>query len=731
MSDFHYHLDAAGVAVITWDVTDRSHNVMSWQGFEDLNSLIEKGLADDKVRGIVLTSAKNTFTMGMDLGILQELGQYISEPSKIHSALMGIHKKFRRMELAGYDPQTGQSGKPITVAINGTALGIGYEIALSVHRIICADNPDASIGLPEVKVGLFPGAGGTTRLARRLGLMASGQFILQGKTLRPREALAANLIDELVPPEELLDRAKEWVLNAGPEDLIKPWDNPKGKIPGGRPYDKQGFLTFMGASAMSAGQSQNVYPAVKAALSTIYEGFMVPFDQAIRIEANWFTQILKDPSSAAMIRSVFISRKVLENGARRPKGIAMGKIAKIGVIGAGMMGAGIAFVAARNGLDVTLLDQELTRADSGKNSIKELLAKERSRGRVDDVHAEQTLDNIRTSDRYDDLGTCQMVVEAVFEDPAVKGEVFQKLDPFIAPECIVASNTSTLPISSLSENVSCPERFLGMHFFSPVHKMSLVEIIRSHATSDQATALAFDFIRKIRKTPIIVNDRRFFYANRCIIPYINEGVALVGEGCLPALVENASRQIGMPVGPLQLIDETSLELAVHIAKASKAALGDKYEANNADRVVFELAKRGRLGRKVGAGFYEYDNDGKRLGLWPGLMDLFPPLGQQPDVEAVKNRLLLIQVVEAVKCLEEGVLEDVREGDVAAIYGWGFAPWSGGPFTWLDNLGTDAVMNLCRSLSSQFGERFKAPDLLSQLNDKRQLFYEFNKSVPSI
>lgn len=727
MNNFKYEV-ADHVAIITWDVPEKSHNIMSWKGFEELSELVDQALNDDVVRGIVITSRKETFSLGMDLKILQELGNFANDPNKIYQSILSIHEKFRRIERAGGDHKQGIPGKPIATAINGTCLGIGYEIALSTHRIICADTPQSSIGLPEVKIGLFPGAGGTTRLARRLGLMASGPFILQGKTPKPKDALMANLVDEVVPLEHLINRAKEWVLNAKPEDLIKPWDASRETIPGGKPYDKQGFLTFVGASAMSAGQSQNIYPAVKSALASIYEGFMVPFDQAIKVEAKWFSKLLMDPSSSAMINSVFVNRKVLENGARRPSGVDRGRFREIGIVGAGMMGSGISLVAAQNGLKVNLMDIDINRANDGKDTIKNLLTKEKSRNRIDNEQFNRTLDNIYLTDSYNDLKSCQLVIEAVFEDPEVKSSVLKQLSSCIPSDCLVASNTSTIPITSLANHLINPERFIGMHFFSPVHKMSLLEIIRGKNTSSQTTAWAFDFSRLIRKTPIIVNDQRFFYANRCIIPYINEGVSMVGEGYKPALIENASRQLGMPVGPLQLIDETSLDLAVQIANASQSALGSNYEASDSDRVIYKLADLGRLGRKAGAGFYEYDSHGKRKGLWAGLMELYPPISQQPEITIVKNRLLLTQVIEAIKSYEEGVLGDIREGDVAAIYGWGFAPWSGGPFRWVDNTGIRQVIDMCEFYTTHFGKRFQAPELLSDLLASGQTFYEFNQDV---
>ncbi|MCY3726212.1 MAG: 3-hydroxyacyl-CoA dehydrogenase NAD-binding domain-containing protein [Rhodobacteraceae bacterium] len=722
MADFYFDIDQSGVATITWDCPDKFMNLMSWEGFNELDTFMNQAINDPKVKGIVLASGKDTFTGGMDLKVLGSMKQNSSTDLDVFNGVMTIHRILRNIELAGGDPKTGKAGKPVAIALNGTSVGIGYEIAISTHRIICADNPKASIGLPEILVGIFPGGGGTTRLARRLGILAAAPFILKGKTPKPKDALNAGLVDEVVPPEQLISRAKEWVLNATPDDIIKPWDKKGFKIPGGSPYDRQGFLNFAGASALIAGETQCLYPAAQAAISTIYEGMMLPFDQAIRNEAKWFTKILVNPSSSAMINTLFVNKKLLEKGHRRPKDTPKLNLQSLGVIGAGMMGSGIALVAAQSGLRVFLVDKDETSLEKGKGKIQSILEKDVARGRMSTEKAQSTIEQINFSTDLSALHDCKFVIEAVFEDPDIKADIFRQISDIVPEDCLIASNTSTLPISDLSKSVSKPERFVGIHFFSPVQRMALVEIIKSRQTNDQSVSQAFDLVRKLRKTPIIVNDSRFFYANRCIIPYINEGVSMVGEGYHPALIENAAKQIGMPLGPLQLIDETSLELAVHIATASREALGDDYMENDADRVVFKLAGIGRLGRKSNAGFYEYDSKGKRLGLWEGICNLFPPSSEQPSVSTVKDRLLVIQVVEAIKTLQEDILVDVREGDVGAIFGWGFAPWSGGPFSWVDTQGIDQTITLCSSLKNQFGKRFEPPTLLQEMKLDKRTFY---------
>lgn len=433
-------------------------------------------------------------------------------------------------------------------ALPGTALGLGLELPLACHRIIAADNPKAKIGLPEIMVGIFPGGGGTTRLVRRLGAMMAAPLLLEGKLNDPKGAKAMGVVDEVVPADQLLPRAKEWVLGAKDADLVKPWDAKGYKMPGGAPYHPAGFMTFVGASAMVTGKTMGVYPAAKGLLAAVYEGALVPFDTALKIEARWFTHVLMNPSSSAMIRSLFINKEALEKGAVRPA-LPDQSVRKLGVIGAGMMGAGIAHVAANAGIEVVLIDATQEAADRGKSHSEGLLDKGMKRGKVSAEKKAEVLGRIAATTDYAALSGCDLIVEAVFEDPAVKAEVTQKVEAAVGPDCIFATNTSTLPISGLAKASRDPAQFIGIHFFSPVDKMMLVEIIRGKATGDRAVAKALDFVRQIRKTPIVVHDARFFYANRCIIPYLNEGIRMVAEGVAPALIENAAKLVGMPLGP--------------------------------------------------------------------------------------------------------------------------------------------------------------------------------------
>lgn len=720
MTDFTMKIDADGVATITWDVAGKSMNVLSLQGWEDLESCIDMALADDAVKGIVITSGKDTFAGGMDLNIIAKMKASAGDnPAKgLMDGLMKSHGILRKIERAGMDPKTNKGGKPIAAALPGTALGIGLEIPLACHRIFAADNPKAKIGLPEIMVGIFPGMGGTTRLVRKLGAMAASPLLLEGKLNNPQKAKAAGVIDEVVDADEVVAKAKEWVLSE--PKIVKPWDEKGYKMPGGAPYHPAGFMTFVGASAMVNGKTQGVYPAAKALLSAVYEGAMVPFDTAIKIEARWFTSVLLNPSSEAMIRSLFINKEALEKGANRPD-VADQKVSQVGIIGAGMMGAGIALVSALAGIKVVLIDAKQEAADKGKDYTAAYMDKGIARKKATPEKKEAILGLINATTDYDALKDCDLIVEAVFEDEGVKADVTAKVQAVTGPDCIFATNTSTLPITELAKASNDAEKFIGIHFFSPVDKMMLVEIIKGAQTGDVAVAKALDFVRQIRKTPIVVNDERFFYANRCIIPYINEGIRMVKEGVEPALIENAAKLVGMPLGPLQLTDETSIDLGVKIAKATKAAMGDDYD-DAQDEVLFWMFDEGRLGRKSNSGFYSYDDKGKRQGLWEGLSAKYPAADDQPDLIDVQHRLLFAQTLEAVRALEENVLEDIREGDVGAILGWGFAPWSGGPFSWLDIIGTPYAAERCDQLAETYGERFKTPALLREMADKTQSFY---------
>jgi 3-hydroxyacyl-CoA dehydrogenase/enoyl-CoA hydratase/3-hydroxybutyryl-CoA epimerase len=715
MSDIFSYAVEDGVAVIAWDLPGASMNVLTLEGARELDALVDRALADDAVRGAVLTSAKRDFAGGMDLKVLAGLKRVAGSDNPaepVFAFVMDMHRLLRKIERGGADPKTLKGGKPFAWACPGTAMGVGLEIGLACHRRFAADAPGAKIGLPEVKVGIFPGAGGTTRLIRMLGVMGAAPFLLEGKTPNPKGAKSGGLVDEVVAPDALLDAAKAWAREAGEDAAVKPWDRKGHRIPGGAPYAPQGFQTFLGGVAMTHGKSQGAYPAVKAMLSAVYEGALVDFDTALRVEARWFTHALMNPSAEAMIRTLFLDKQALEKGARRPQGQPDLRVKKLGVLGAGMMGAGVAYVALAAGIEVALIDRDEPACARGRETVAKLLDEAVSKRRMTAEEKDASLARLTATPDYEALSGCDLVVEAVFEDPEVKAEVTAKAEAVLPEDAIFATNTSTLPITELARASRRPERFVGVHFFSPVHKMLLVEIIRGAATGDAAVAKALDFVRQLRKTPIVVNDARFFYANRCIIPYINEGLRMVTEGVAPPLIERAAKMLGMPVGPLQLTDETSLELGLSIARATRAAIGDAHPENPADALLEELVeRRDRKGRKNGRGLYDYDARGKRAGFWPGLLELHPRAALQPSLEEAQDRLVLAQVLEALRAVEEGVLSDLREGDVGAVLGWGFAPWSGGPFGWLDIVGPAEALSRCERLAAACGPRFEPPELL--------------------
>ncbi len=723
MTDFTLSKDADGVAFITWDVPGKSMNVLSREAFTLVGDLIDQALADDEIKGIVITSGKEgSFAGGMDLSTLATIRQEAGdEPAQaLFDFVMSGHNILRRLELAGMDPKSKKGGKPVACAINGTCAGIGTEIALACHHRVMTSNPKSKIGLPEILLGIFPGGGGTMRYSRMVGAMAAAPVLLEGKMMDPKKAKGAQLIDAVA--DDPVAAAKEWVLNAKEADLVKPWDAKGYKMPGGAPYHPAGFMTFVGASAMVNGKTQGAFPAAKALLSSIYEGALVDFDTALKIEARWFTNVLMNPSSSAMIRSLFLNKEALEKGAVRPKDVPDQRVKKVGVLGAGMMGAGIALVSAQAGMEVVLIDRDQEAADKGKAYSANYMDKGIKRGKATAEKKEALLARITATPDLEHLKGCDLIIEAVFEDPGVKAEMTKKVEAIIPEDCIFASNTSTLPITDLARASVRPEQFIGIHFFSPVEKMFLVEIIKGKETGDRAVAKALDYVRQIRKTPIVVNDARFFYANRCIIPYINEGLRMITEGVSPVLIDNAARQLGFPVGPIQLNDETSIDLGAKIARATKAAMGNAYPENPGDDLIFWMEEQGRLGRKANAGFFDYDDKGKRVEYWKGLQDKYPHAANQPDLIEVQERLMFAQVLEAVRALEEGVLEDIREGDVGAILGWGFAPWSGGPLSWLDIIGTPYAAERCDQLTEAYGERFTCPPLLREMAEKGQSFY---------
>ena len=721
-TNFKVETDADGIALITWDMPERSMNVINLTVIEELGAIVEKVAADAATKGAVITSSKDTFCAGADLTLLESLTRVFAEMAKnqgeeqaatvLFEESRKLSQLYRRLETCG---------KPFVAAINGTALGGAFELALACHHRVASDNPKTRVGLPEIKIGLFPGAGGTQRVARMLQPADALQLLLKGDQLRLNRAKAMKLVDNVVPAADLVKTAKEWIKAGG--KAVKPWDEQGFKFPGGLVFSKAGMMTFPPANAIYRRETYDNYPAARAIMQTVFEGLQLPIDLALRVESRWFAKILRSPEAHAMIRSLFVSMQDLNKGARRPANVPPAKLKKVGIIGAGFMGAGIAYVSAQAGLEVVLIDRDQEAADKGKAYSHKLMTDQINKGRAASADRDALLSKIIATPDYNALKGCDLIVEAVFEDRKVKAEATAKAQA-VLPDVVFGSNTSTLPITSLAEQAKDPSKFVGIHFFSPVDKMMLVEIILGKKTGDEALATALDFVRAIRKTPIVVNDSRGFYTSRVVGTYIREGHLMLTEGVPAAMIENVGRMAGMPVGPLSLNDEVAVDLAWKILKATETDLGAKAIDPRQKALLSDMVeKHGRLGRKNGKGFYDYPEKVPKT-LWPGLADLQKEKLDPDtiDIQELKGRLLAMQALETARCFEEGVLTDVREADVGSILGFGFAPFSGGTLSYIDMMGTKRFVALCEKLERKFGDRFKPSPLLIEMAGKGETFY---------
>jgi 3-hydroxyacyl-CoA dehydrogenase / enoyl-CoA hydratase / 3-hydroxybutyryl-CoA epimerase len=721
--NFKLDVDGDGIALVTWDAPGRSMNVIDLKVIEELSGIVEQVATDAAIKGAVITSGKQTFCAGADLTMLEMFSREFADVAKEQGEEQAVARFYEESrKLSSLYRRLETCGKPWAAAINGTALGGGFELCLACHHRVAADNPGARLGLPEVKIGLFPGAGGTQRVARLMQPADALQFLLKGEQVAPAAALRAKLIDAVVPAGDLVATAKTWIKAGG--SAKAPWDMDGFRLPGGPVYSKAGMMTFPAANAIYRRETYDNYPAARAIMQVVYEGLQLPIDLALRVESRWFAKILRTPEAAAMIRSLFVSMQDLNKGARRPKDVPPSTLKRIGVIGAGFMGGGIAYVTALAGLDVVLIDRDQEAADRGKAHSQKLMTEQVNRGRATSAERDALLARIHAGPDYGALADCDLVIEAVFEDRDVKAQAIAKAEAVLGGDAIFASNTSTLPITSLAQNARRPDKFIGVHFFSPVERMMLVEIILGRATGEVALARALDYVRAIRKTPIVVNDSRGFYANRCVLNYLREGHLMLAEGVPPPMIENVARMAGMPVGPLSLNDEVALDLGWKILKAMEADLGAAAVDPQQKALLQEMVERqGRLGRKNGKGFYDYPATGPKR-LWPGLAEL-QRKKLDPDrlsVEELKARFLAVQALEAARCVEEGVVTDVREADVGSILGFGFAPFTGGTLSYIDMMGSKCFVDLCRRLEKKFGPRFAPPKLLVDMAGKRDTFY---------
>ena len=612
-TNFTLDIGTDGVALVTWNMPGRTMNVIDPVVTQELSAIVEQTATDAAVKGVVITSGKDAFCAGADLTVLETLSRTFAELSATQgeeAANARFFEESRKWSLLCRRIET--SGKPWVAAINGTALGGGFEVTLACHHRVAADNPKTRLGLPEIKVGLFPGAGGTQRVARIMPPADALQFLLKGDQISVDRAKALKLIDAVVPSGDLLKAAKSWI--AANPTAKAPWDTEGFRLPGGPVYSKAGLMVFTPANAIYRRETYDNYPAARAIMQVVYEGLQLPMDQALRVESRYFAHILRSPEAAAMIRSLFVSLQDINKGARRPAAVPRKTLKKIGVLGAGFMGAGIAYVSALAGLDVVLIDRDPETAEKGKAHSQALVDEQVKRGRTGVAERDALLGRIKPTADYVALKDCDLIIEAVFEDRKVKEEVIGRAQNVIGDQTIFGSNTSTLPITSLAAAFKDRSRFIGIHFFSPVERMMLVEIILGKDTGDPALACALDYVRAIRKTPIVVNDSRGFYTSRVVGTYLREGHLMLSDGVPAAMIENVGRMAGMPVGPLALNDEVAIDLAWKILKATEADLGaGAVDARQKALLEEMVEKRGRFGRKNGKGFYDYpQNAPKRL-----------------------------------------------------------------------------------------------------------------------
>lgn len=725
-TNFKFDIDADGIALVTWDIPGRSMNVFDELSTRELGEIIKQTTADAAIKGVVITSAKDAFCAGADLSMLEGMNRSYAALLKEkgeEAANQMLFEQSRGMSQAFRAIET--SGKPWVAAINGLALGGGFEVTLACHYRVASDNPKTRLGLPEIKVGLFPGAGGTQRVPRLVAPQDAMTLLLKGEAVKVDRAKALNLIHAIVPAADLIKAAKDWIKGGG--KAVAPWDEKGFKLPGGPVFSKMGMQMFPAGNAIYRRETYDNYPAARAIMSCVYEGLQLPIDAALRVESRYFTSVLRSKEAAAMIRSLFLSMQELNKGARRPAGVPPTKVKKLAVIGAGFMGASVGYVSAKAGIDVVLVDRDQESADKGVEvHVKSVIAAAVAKGRMKQDAGDAILARITATGDYKAISDCDLVIEAVFEDRKVKADTYAKAQPLIRDGAIFASNTSTLPINSLAEEFRDQGKFIGIHFFSPVDKMMLVEIIVGKHTGDVALATALDYVRAIGKTPIVVNDSRGFFANRCVMRYIAEGNEMLLEGVPPAMIENTAKMAGMPVGPLSLQDEVALDLGLKITKATEADLGPNAIDQAQKKLMVEMVeKQGRFGRKNGKGFYDYPEKGKgQKSLWAGIADL-QPKHLDPDtlnVEELKQRFLVAQAVEAARTVEDHVITDVREADVGSILGFGFAPFTGGTLSYIDFMGTKNFVELCHKFEAKYGSRFTPPKLLEEMAARGETFY---------
>jgi 3-hydroxyacyl-CoA dehydrogenase/enoyl-CoA hydratase/3-hydroxybutyryl-CoA epimerase len=699
MSAIELTLGDDGILVASMNLPGRPMNVVGDELMGGLAAALER-LAEPAVKGMILTSGKADFCAGGDLDRMSKW----TTPQQPFEASMAMKAVLRKLEL---------QGKPVVAAINGHALGGGLELSLACHARIAIDDPRLKIGQPEVKLGLLPGGGGTVRLPRLVGIQQALQICCEGNDIAPAKALAMGLLAELAQDrDDLMARARAWIA-ANPKSK-QPWDTPKFRFPGGDSRSPAVAQIFSIGPSMASAKSHGNYPAITHIMSSVFEGGLLDFDAACTVESRYFAACAMSAESRNMINTLWYQLNSIKKGASRPAGPAPSKVKKLGILGAGMMGAGIAYVSAKVGIEVVLLDSTTDAAERGKGYSQGLLEKAVKKGRSTLEKRDALLAKITPTTDYAKLDGCDLVIEAVFEDRGVKAGVTQRAEAVIAPDAVFASNTSTLPITGLAQASARPQNFIGLHFFSPVDKMPLVEIIVGAKTSDETLAKGFDYVLQIGKTPIVVNDSRGFYTSRVFGTYVMEGIAMLKEGVHPRSIEVAGLQAGMPMPPLALQDEVSLSLGLHVADQTKkdlAAEGKPYLDHPGMSVVRQLCEIGRIGKKAGKGFYDWSDEGKSL--WSELTVLYPVAAQQPEQRELIDRLMFAQANEAARCYQERVLRSVADANIGSIFGWGFAPFHGGALQYINAMGARAFVARTRELAAKFGPRFEPAAVVTQ------------------
>jgi 3-hydroxyacyl-CoA dehydrogenase/enoyl-CoA hydratase/3-hydroxybutyryl-CoA epimerase len=717
-------IDGKGIATITFDEPNSPVNTMCLQWQEDMATLTEKVLQDkDSIQGIVLASAKSSFFAGADLKGTMRLTA--ADAPRVYVEIERLKKNFRAIETLG---------KPVVSLLNGTALGGGWEVALVGHHRIAVDDKKIQFGMPEVTLGLLPGAGGVTKMTRHLGLMGAQPYLVEGKLFNPAEAKALGLVHDLVAPgdkaqAEMRTKALAWI--AANPSAQHPWEAKGYKVPGGLPSSPAVAQMLAVAPAMIKKQTRGLYPAPEAIMACMVEGLQVDIETALRLESRALAHLMTSGNARAMINTFFFNLNAIKSGQSRPAGVAKFKPTKVGLLGAGMMGAGIAYAQASRGIATVLKDVSQEKADLGKSYTAKLTQSRVSKGRMTPQAQEEILGRIHATGAAQDLQGCDLIIEAVFENRELKAKVTQEAEPLLAPGGFFASNTSTLPISGLATASAAPQKFIGIHFFSPVDKMKLVEIIKGKQTDDETVARAFDYVQALGKLPIVVNDSRGFFTSRVFGTFVMEGVAMVGEGISAAAIENAGVQCGMPVGPLAVLDETALTLSLHVMEQTRAdfeAEGQAYVASPGELLVAEMVrKHQRPGRAGGAGFYEYPSaedakKGAKKCLWPQLQPLYEKADAQWTITDLKDRLLYRQAVETARCLAVGVLTSVHDANIGSIFGIGFPAWTGGAMQFIYGMGQTAFEARAAELAAKYGGGFALTDAVKAAIAQHQPAY---------